>query len=114
MQESHEAVALAFGTDNTHTTSFKVPKWALFKGVLIPQVVDGDVGIEISINKGANYYTLADPADGAAVVIVVSAGDPAWVDFSDFLRFLHSEALVRFVTGGVQDADTTWELMFKG
>ena len=114
MQVSHETVALDYSEDNTHTSTFKVPKWVMFAGVLIPQVVDGAVGIEISIDGGGNYHPLADPADGADVEIVASAADPAWIDFSDFLRFIHPNCLVRFVTAGTQSADTTWDLLFKG
>ncbi len=110
----HREVVLAFGTDNTHTPAFKIPKSVMFMGVLVPNITDGAVGIEISIDKGGNYYPLIDSVDGADVEIMASGSNPGWIDFSDFLRFIHPEALVRFVIGAEQSADHTFTLLFKG
>ena len=113
-QKEHREIILVKDTDSTHTPGFKIPEWARSVGVLVPDIVDGAVGIEISINGGSNYYPLIDPADNDDVEILATAANPAWVDFSKFLSFIHPGALVRFVTGGTQTADQTFSLLFRG
>lgn len=79
-------VNLVWDDDATESGSFVVEPWAIFYGALFPAMVDGAVGIELTIN-GADYNPVLDPADGLKAVLVASGSDPGWIDFSDWIRF---------------------------
>lgn len=70
----------------TKSTSFSVEPWAIFYMALFPAMDDGDIGIEVSIDGGSNFYSVMDPVDGAPAVLVASGSDPGWIDFSDWVR----------------------------
>ena len=90
--------------EQTESTAFTVEPWAIFFMALFPSMVDGDIGLALSIDGGSNFNPVIDPADGADVVLVASTNDPGWVDFSDYIRGFgdNSEFLVRF-TFAAQD-----------
>lgn len=81
-----ERVDLVWDDDATVSGSFVVEPWAIFYGALFPAMVDGNVGLALTIN-GTDYNPVIDPADGADAVLVASGGDPGWIDFSDWIRF---------------------------
>ena len=79
-------VDLVWADNATVSGSFSVEPWAIFYGALFPAMVDGAVGLELTIN-GTDYNPVLDPADGADAVLVASGSDPGWIDFSDWVRF---------------------------
>ena len=74
-------------TGQTVSTAFTVEPWAKFFMALFPAMVDGAIGLEVSID-GSNFYPVIDPADGADLVLLALGSDPGWIDFSDFIRAL--------------------------
>ena len=111
---SHERmdILVDISADDDKTTSFQVPGWAMFLGVLVPDVDAGNIGIEIS-KDNATFYPLLDPIDGADVVAVTSGSDPGWIDVSDWIRFIPPDYYVRLTTAS-QAADKTFTICFRG
>ena len=72
--------------EDTVSTVFTVEPWAIFFMALFPEMDDGDIGLELSIDGGSNFYPVIDLADGADAVLVASGNDPGWIDFSDYIR----------------------------
>jgi len=105
-------VLVDISADDDATTSFQVPPWAVFVGVLVPDVDAGNVGIEIS-KDDSTFYPLVDPIDGADVVAVTSGSDPGWVDISDWIRFIPHIYYARLTTAA-QGADKTFTICFRG
>ena len=84
--------------EQTESTAFTVEPWAIFFMALFPEMDDGAIGIELSIDGGSNFYPVIDPADGADVVLIASGNDPGFIDFSDYIRGFgdNDEFQVRF------------------
>jgi hypothetical protein len=79
-------IDLVWADNATVSGTFSVEPWAIFYGALFPAMIDGDVGLELTID-GTNYNPVIDPTDGLDAVLVASGADPGWVDFSDWVRF---------------------------
>ncbi len=98
------------------SAGFTVEDWAIFYGALFPAMDDGSIGLEVSIDGGSNYNPVLDPADGADVILVASASDPGWVDFSDWIRFLgaNDAYLVRFTCASQTSGAVTITVLMRG
>jgi hypothetical protein len=102
-------------TGQTASTVFTVEPWAIFFMALFPVIDNGDVGLELSIDGGSNFYPVIDPADGADVVLIASGNDPGWIDFSDYIRGFgdNDEFQVRF-TFAAQDPVISITVLQRG
>ena len=103
------------GVGQTASTAFTVEPWALFYMALFPAMDDGDVGMEISIDGGSNFYPVIDPTDGADAVLVASGNDPGWIDFTDWVKALgdNDDFQMRF-TFAAQDPVIEITVMMRG
>ena len=83
----------------TISAAFQMEPWAIFLGVLFPDIDAGDVNLHVSLDGGTTYHPILDPLDGADAVLLTSGSDPGWIDFSDWVRFVPDNTLVlmRFV-----------------
>lgn len=79
-------VDLVWADNATVSGAFVIQPYAMFFGALFPAMVDGDVGLALTID-GTNYNPVLDPSDGADAVLIASGNDPGWIDFSDWIRF---------------------------
>jgi hypothetical protein len=99
----------------TFSSGFTVEYFSLFIGALFPAMDDGDIGLEFSIDNGANYYPIIDPADADDAVLCGSGDDPGWVDFSDWVRFVpHNEQFLLRFTCAAQGAAVDILVMQRG
>lgn len=110
--------SVVVASSGTYSAAFTIPDWALFTGVLIPDVDAGDIGIEVS-RDGTNFYPLLDPISGNDVVILASGSDPGWVDISDFIRFIGSKGAqgdyqLRFTCASQTSGAVTLYVSFRG
>jgi len=112
LKDTRDDVAILI--NGTYSAAFKIPRWAVFAGAYFPAMDDGDIGLEISLDAGSNYYPVLDPSDGADAVLCASGADAGFVDFSDFIRFIPRDALLRFTCASQTSAAVTTIVMFRG
>lgn len=109
-EETHDVTVALNGT---YSAGFTIPDWAIFIGLYLPAMDDGDIGLEVSLD-GTNYYPLLDITDGADVVICASGSDPGFVDISDLVRFVPSTAYVRLTCAAQASGGVTAKLLLRG
>jgi hypothetical protein len=113
-----EVESLTVANNGTESSSFQIPRWAIFCGALFPAMDNGDIGLEISDDE-TNYYPVLDPVDGNDAVLCTSGNDPGWVDFSDWVRFVIRDynsvkIYCRFTCASQTSGAVTIKVMFRG
>ena len=101
MSKAHKWKETKLVVENTGTVSaaFSLEPWTTFVGAYFPEMDDGDIGLEYSLDGGANYAPILDSLDGADLIVVTSGEDVGWMDISDFIRAIprgNNERLLRF------------------
>lgn len=98
------------------SAGFTVFPWALFFGAKFPAMDDGAIGLELSIDGGANYNPVIDPVDGADAELLASGSDSGWVDFSDWIRFAgnNDRWLLRFTCAAQVSGAVTVKVIQRG
>lgn len=86
----------------TTSTSFRLPDWTMFAGMLFPDMDAGAITLQAS-RDGTNFYPVLDPVDGQALVVLASGSDPGWIDISDYIRFLPGNGHIRVVSATAQN-----------
>ena len=112
MVRNKEFSAVTVAMTSGNTASFNIPKWAVFAGIFIPAVADGDLTIGISTDD-STFHPLLDPSDGADLVVCASGADAGWVDISDYIRFISPDMYVR-VSSAAGTATGNFEIRFSG
>jgi len=111
----HSQQSVTVEASGTYSSPFRFPRDCAFVGALFPAMDDGDIGLEITMD-GTNYHKLLDPADGAAAVLCATGNDPAWIDFSDWIRFVPDlpDVRCRFTCASQASGAVTIHLFFRG
>lgn len=81
------------------SSALSMQTWTRAIGVYVPDITDGDVGLEYSLDKGSTYVPVQDLWGQDDCVVVASGKDPCYVDFSPFVQSLprgNSERQIRF------------------
>lgn len=95
--------------NGTNSASISLQRDALFIGVNVPAIDNGDVGIEFSLDD-TTFVPVVNPATGDDVVILASGSDPAYVDISDYIRSIPRGSVhstIRFTCASQTTADVT-------
>lgn len=113
---NHKALTVTVAENGTYSGGFTVPVWGMFYGALFPDMDAGDIGLEISMDNGSNYYPVLNPADGADAVLVASGSDPGWIDFSDWIRFMPGDGkyMARFTCASQTSGAVTINVSMRG
>jgi len=111
MRDQHLDVGIA--NNGTYSSSFQIPDWAVFVGAYFPNIDAGDVGLEWSLDN-STFTPVLDPSDGNDVVLLTSGQDPGVVDISDFVRFVTSDAYLRFTCAAQSSGAVTTVVSFRG
>jgi len=111
MRDKHMEVVIA--QTGTASASFQLPDWTVFVGVYFPDLDAGNVGLEWSLDD-STFIPILDPSDGNDVVILTSGQDPGVVDISDFVRFVTSDAYLRFSCAAQNTAAVTTVVSVRG
>ena len=77
---------VTIGAGAVISAEFQIQAWAIFVGILIPAIDNGDVGLEVSETSGGTFVPVAAISTGAALAVLLSGNDPAFIDISDFVR----------------------------
>ena len=93
------------------SSTFFLPRWDAFVGILLPDIDAGPVGMEVSFD-GSNFFPVLDIVDGDDIIICANGADPGWIDVSDVLKALPPKALIRLTTA-VQSALRTIYVSFR-
>lgn len=103
------------GVGQVVSTAFVVEPWAVFFMALFPAMDAGNIGIELSIDNGSNFYPVIDPVDGADVTLIASGNDPGWIDFSDWVRgFGDNDGFQMRFTFAAQDPVISITVLMRG
>ena len=95
------------------STTFTIPSWAFFCGILTPQITDGDITLQISTD-GTNFFPVLDDNDGAAFIVAASGADPGWTDVSDRIRFVTPVMKLRLVSSVNAGEEETFTIQLTG
>lgn len=111
-----ETKTVAVAQNGTVSSTFTVEAWSIFYGILMPEMDNGVVGMEFSIDSGDNFFPVIDPADGEDAVLATSGSNPGWVDISDWIRFLPGNVhyLVRFTCASQTTAAVVLTIIMRG
>lgn len=111
-----EVEEVVVALNGTFSGPFTVEPWSIFYGAKFPAMDDGSIGIEFSIDNGANYDPILDPADGDDAILCASGKDPAWVDFTDWVRFVpdNSAFKLRFTCAAQASGAVTITVIKRG
>ena len=110
-----ETVELEVAKSATVSAAFTIPKYSLFCGALFPAMDNGNIGIEMTVDN-SNYAPILDPGDGQDLLLCASGQDPAFIDFSDYVRFVprHINRIkLRFTCAAQTTSAVTISTMFK-
>lgn len=110
----YERQTITVAATGTTSTAFRMPTWVSFVGLLLPAMDNGAIGLEISIDNGATYHPVLDPADGEDLVVAASGADPGWIDVSDFIRFVPPEAFIRITCASQTSGAVTIQVHARG
>lgn len=105
---------LAVASSAVVSAAFNVPVDMKQAVVLIPDIDAGDVGIEVSMNAGTNYYPVINPdLTGVDAVVNTNASDPGWTDITKFIKaFAGKDFLVRFTCATQSSGAVDFHLFF--
>lgn len=105
---------ITIASSGTVSAAFQIEKWALFVGIYLPAMDDGDIGLSLCPTSGGTYAPILDPADGADLVICASGSDPGFIDISDFIRFVPSSYYLKLTCAAQDSGAVTCKLLQKG
>ena len=102
--------------NGTFSSAFTLESYAIFYGALFPSMDNGNIGLELSIDNGGNYYPILDPADGDDAILCNTGSDPGWIDFSDWIRFVgdNTEYKLRFTCAAQVSGAVTIKIIMRG
>ena len=98
------------------SASFPLQPWTKTISLQVPGLTAGNVGLEYSSDKGANWVPVQDLWGLDDCVLIASGKDPCWVDFSPFIASIpsgSSERLLLF-TASAQAAARTFTVTEAG
>jgi hypothetical protein len=105
---------ISVASGGTTSTAFQIGLGFRYVGLLFPAMDDGDIGLAISLDSGANYSPVLDPADGNDLVICGSGDDPGYMDISDYVRSVPKEAFLRITCAAQSSGAVDITVCFKG
>ncbi|MCK5608394.1 hypothetical protein KAR91_41310 [Candidatus Pacearchaeota archaeon] len=78
-----QTVTIAQG--NSVSAAFQILNWAFMLSALLPTFDVADIGLEVTVDGGDNWYTVLNPLTGAPAVIATGVTSGV-VDFGDHVR----------------------------
>jgi len=96
---------------------FEMPNWATFCMALFPDITNGVVGLEFTIDGGTTNAPVLK-ADGSGDAVLIDTGfDPGWQDISDYIRALPDNethnTMARFTCTVAQVGAKTISIYFR-
>jgi len=76
----------------TTSTWMDVPGWATGALLFVPDVDNGAVGLEVTVNSGVSGTPMLKADGSADAVLCASGADPAMIDISDYIKSIPGNA----------------------
>ncbi len=112
----HKIVEVVVAQSATVSAFFIVEPYSIFYMARFPDMDAGTVGLELSLDNGANYDPIFDPADSDDAVLCKSGSDPGWIDFSDWVRGVPADSYfkLRFTCASQTTKEITITVLMRG
>lgn len=85
------ATTVSTADGDSVSAAFQIRKDAMFVGIYVSDMADSaDITLTMCPTVGGTYAPVADPLDGAALVLLASGVDVGYIDISNYIMAIPS------------------------